>query len=95
MHSEMNAIINAARAGVSLFEGDMYIYCHERDSLPCFMCKKMIINAGLKRVIYSTKEGDYKVISVGDWIKDWQEKDMIDDEEKYGDDINKENGKRE
>jgi len=95
VHSEMNAIINAARAGVSLFEGDMYIYCHERDSLPCFMCKKMIINAGLKRVIYSTKEGDYKVISVGDWIKDWQEKDMIDDEEKYGDDINKENGKRE
>ncbi|HUV81099.1 MAG TPA: hypothetical protein VMW21_01065, partial [Patescibacteria group bacterium] len=27
VHAEQNAIINAARAGVSLFGGDIYIYC--------------------------------------------------------------------
>ena len=49
VHAEMNAIINSARAGVSLLGGDMYIYSRDRegkemDSFPCFICKKMIIN---------------------------------------------------
>ena len=89
VHAEQNAIINAARAGVSLIEGDMYIYGRFRESdktlnaFPCFICKKMIINAGLKQVITSVKKGEYKVFSIDDWIKDWQEKDIIDDKYKY------------
>ncbi|MBU0476622.1 hypothetical protein KKB68_01260, partial [Patescibacteria group bacterium] len=48
VHAEMNAIINAARAGVSIFRGDIYIHCRDRegkeiDSFPCFICKNMII----------------------------------------------------
>ncbi len=89
VHAEMNAIINAARAGVSLLGGDMYLFCHERDSVPCFMCKKMIINAGINRFIGSTKEGKVKVFSIEEWIKDWQEKDMIDDKNQYGVNQNK------
>jgi len=97
VHAEMNAIINAARAGVSLFEGDMYIYCRDKegkeiDSFPCFICKKMIINAGLKRVICSTKEKGIKIFNVEDWIKDWQEKDILDDKQQYGMDLNKIDG---
>lgn len=84
VHAEMNAIINAARAGVSLLGGDMYLFCKDRDSFPCFMCKKMIINAGIKRFICSTKEGEVKTFSVDDWIKGWQEKDILDDREQYG-----------
>jgi dCMP deaminase len=93
VHAEMNAIINAARAGVSLLDGDMYIYCGGRDdkgvdSFPCFICKKMIINAGLKRVICSTKDGEYKIFQVSQWIDDWQRGDIMDDENQYGKDQN-------
>ena len=88
VHSEMNAIINAARAGVSILGGDIYIWGTDEkgnpiNTFPCFLCKKMIINAGLKRVICSQENGDYKIYNVSDWVKEWQEKDLIDDQEKY------------
>ena len=97
VHAEMNTIINAARAGVSLFDGDMYIYHRDRDgkemdSYPCFICKKMIINAGLDKVICSTKEGGMKIFKVEDWVKEWQEKDIIDDKDQYGKDLNRLDG---
>lgn len=90
VHAEQNAIINAARAGVSLFGGDMYIYgsipgeSKPINAFPCFICKKMIINCGLKRVICSTQDGGMKVFETDDWIKDWQENDIIDDKNQYG-----------
>lgn len=93
VHAEMNAIINAARAGVSLFGGDMYIYHRDRegkkmDSFPCFICKKLIINAGLSRIICSTREKGYKEFLIEDWVKDWQERDIVDDKHQYGKDLN-------
>lgn len=45
-HAELNAIANAARFGVSL-EGST-LYCH---MTPCYTCAKVIINAGIKRVV--------------------------------------------
>jgi len=45
-HNEQNAIANAARFGVAL-EGST-IYCH---MTPCYTCAKIIINAGIKRVV--------------------------------------------
>lgn len=90
VHAEQNAIINAARAGVSLLGGDMYIYGSRYgenmpiDAFPCFICKKMIINSGLNRVICSMTDGKMKVFAVTDWIKDWQEADIIDDKHQYG-----------
>ena len=94
VHSEQNALINAARSGASVFGGDMFIYAEtpqgkKIDSFPCFICKKMLINAGLKRVVSSTRDGEYKVFSVREWIKDWQEKDILDDKQQYGTDQNK------
>ncbi len=86
VHAEMNAIINAARAGVSLLHGDMYIYGEEavsgnlKNTYPCFLCKKMIINAGLNKVISSTPKG-IKAYNVSDWIKQWQEKDILEGEQ--------------
>ncbi len=90
VHAEQNAIINAARAGVSLLRGDMYIYGsvfggkNQINAFPCFICKKMIINAGLNRVICSTADGKMKTFRVSDWIKDWQEHDILDDSQQYG-----------
>ena len=45
-HAEMNAIANAARFGVTL-EGAT-LYCH---MTPCYTCAKMLINAGIERVV--------------------------------------------
>ncbi len=92
VHAEQNSIINAARAGVSLLDGDMYIFGKLRDSdkvinaFPCFICKKMIINAGIKRVITSVddEDKDYRTFKVSDWIHDWKVKDIIDDKDQYG-----------
>ncbi len=91
VHAEQNAIINAARSGTSLFGGDMYIYgrsvgedSSEIDAFPCFICKKMLINCGLKRVICSLKNGGMKVFLIEDWVKEWKEKDIIDDKFQYG-----------
>jgi len=89
VHAEQNAIINAARAGVSLYNGDMFIYGEKRDSgetinaFPCFICKKMIINAGLKRVVSSTSDGEYKIFYVDKWVEEWQKHDIIEDKHKY------------
>ena len=47
VHAEQNAIIQAAKIGVSL-EGAT-LYCTHQ---PCSICAKMIINSGIKRVIY-------------------------------------------
>jgi dCMP deaminase len=92
VHAEQNAIINAARAGVSLLGGNIYIYGESKDTgevinaFPCFICKKMIINAGLNRIITSVKYPDknYMTFTVDEWIMDWQENDIIDDRYKYG-----------
>jgi dCMP deaminase len=90
VHAEQNAIINAARAGVSLLGGDMFIYGSSADTgeainaLPCFICKKMIINAGLNRIVCSTADKAYAIFTVEEWTKDWREGDILDDKHQYG-----------
>ena len=38
------------------------------DTTPCTMCRRLIINAGIHRVICRISEDDYTVTSVRDWI---------------------------
>lgn len=92
VHAEMNAIINAARAGVSLLGGDMYFYGGKKNeetivpvaSYPCLLCKKMIINAGIKRFVGNNPDGTISTYNIDDWVKDWKEADDITkDKEKY------------
>jgi len=47
IHAEQNAIIQAAYHGVSI--AGATLYC---TNLPCSICTKMIINAGIKRIYY-------------------------------------------
>jgi dCMP deaminase len=47
VHAEQNAIIQAARLGVSLIGATMYV-----THFPCSICAKMIINSGIKRIVY-------------------------------------------
>ena len=50
VHAEQNAIVQAAKLGVSI--DGATLYCTHQ---PCSMCCKMIINSGIRRVVY--KEG--------------------------------------
>ena len=47
IHAEQNAIIQAARLGVSI--DGATLYCTHQ---PCVVCAKMIVNAGITRVVY-------------------------------------------
>ena len=51
LHAEQNAIIQAARQGTEL--KDSTLYC---TTAPCSLCAKMLINAGVTRIVY---EGSY------------------------------------
>lgn len=46
LHAEQNAIIQAAHLGQSIAGGTLYC-----TTQPCIICAKMIINAGIKRVV--------------------------------------------
>ena len=46
-HAEQNAILQAAKLGISIDGGTLY--CTHQ---PCSMCAKMIVNSGIRRVIY-------------------------------------------
>ena len=47
IHAEQNAILQAAKLGLSI--DGATLYCTHQ---PCSVCAKMIINAGIKRVVY-------------------------------------------
>jgi len=47
-HAEQNAIAQAARMGISLEGGTIYTHM-----TPCYVCAKMLINSGIKRVVAS------------------------------------------
>jgi dCMP deaminase len=49
-HAEENAIVQAAYHGISVRESTLYC-----NLSPCLMCTKMIINAGIKEVVYETE----------------------------------------
>lgn len=53
IHAEQNAIIQAAFHGVSI--RDASLYC---TNLPCSICAKMIINAGIKVIYYESGYSD-------------------------------------
>jgi dCMP deaminase len=47
LHAEQNAIIQAAKHGTNI-DGST-LYC---TTMPCIICSKMIINAGIRRIVY-------------------------------------------
>ncbi|WP_089283737.1 deoxycytidylate deaminase [Anaerovirgula multivorans] len=51
LHAEQNAIIQAALHGVGIKDSIIYV-----THMPCIICTKMMINAGIKKLIY---KGDY------------------------------------
>ena len=74
VHAEQNAIINASRSemlGATLYlvglecNGTGYV----RAAAPCSLCKRMIINAGIERVIVRDTRDSYRVFEVDEeWV---------------------------
>lgn len=73
VHAEANAIISASRA--QMLGADMYLAGVDAvtgeyilNSNSCSMCKRQIINAGIKRVFVRDTRDEYREIDVQDWI---------------------------
>jgi dCMP deaminase len=72
VHAEMNAVIHASR--LDMVGSDLYLVGIEVESgelvaqtLPCLMCKRVIINAGVSRVVLPESPGVFKYVDVDDW----------------------------
>ncbi len=72
VHAEMNAIINAGRE--KCIGGTIYIYGEDAktgkpiDTESCMLCKRTIINSGLKKIIVQNEKG-IQEINVDEWIR--------------------------
>ena len=75
VHAEMNAIISAARRDT--LGSTLYLAGRQAKDgalLPaapsCSMCRRVIINAGIDRVVIRNSEQDYSVVHVEDWVRE-------------------------
>ena len=75
VHSEANAIIAASRE--QMLDAELYMTCIDPATKEivggtnsCAMCKRMIINAGIKRVYIRDTKDEYRTVEVADWIED-------------------------
>ena len=73
VHAEANAIISASRD--KMIDATLYLTGVEPDggyvsnSCCCSMCKRMVINAGIKTVVIRDDAENYRAIDVNDWIE--------------------------
>lgn len=47
IHSELNCVLRAAKEGISVLDSTLYVSLS-----PCQSCSSMLIQAGIKRVVY-------------------------------------------
>ena len=73
VHAEANAIISASRA--DLLGSTLYLACHDAQTdemdgavEPCSMCKRLILNAGIERVVIRLSREEFKEIMVDSWV---------------------------
>lgn len=74
VHSEANAIISASRQ--EMLGGTMYLVGKDyktgeivENASSCAMCKRMIINAGIEKVIIRLTNDEFKIVEVSEWIE--------------------------
>ena len=75
VHAEANAIISAARR--DMVGGTLYLAGKDAvtgeilsDATSCAMCRRLIINAGLEKVVIRVSPADYTVVDVRRWIEE-------------------------
>ena len=70
VHAEANCIISAARSAI--LGGTLYLAGGELlpDATSCSMCRRLIINAGIDRVVIRRTPSEYTAVHVEDWIRE-------------------------
>lgn len=75
VHAEANAIISAARR--DMLGATLYLVGREakdgsllHDATSCSMCRRLIINAGIERVVIRNTETEYSMVHVEDWVRE-------------------------
>ena len=75
VHAEANAIISASRR--DMVGGDIYLVGRDaqtgellKDATSCMMCRRMVINAGLERVVIRRSESEFEIVPVSDWVEE-------------------------
>ena len=75
VHAEANAIIAADRD--KMLDSVLYMACVDPETnrlvpgtCSCMMCKKLVINAGIREVIVRETKTDYVIYKVEDWIRE-------------------------
>ena len=63
IHAETNAILQAAKNGVMINGGEVYI-----TASPCWPCFKMLANAGIKKIYYGEFYRDQRIFDVAKQI---------------------------
>ena len=58
-HAEQNALVQAAKLGISVDNTTIYV-THR----PCLICSKLLINAGIKRIVYGVDYPDSMSLDV-------------------------------
>ena len=73
VHAEQNAIISAKRS--DMIDSTLYLVGknykdkeYVENARPCALCKRMIINAGIKEVIVRNTKDEYTIIPVSEFI---------------------------
>ena len=73
VHAEANAIISAARRDT--VGGTLYLVGRDAqtgallsDATSCSMCRRLVINAGLEKVVIRRTETEFQVVDVEEWI---------------------------
>ncbi len=73
VHAEANAIISAARRDT--VGGTLYLVGRDAqtgallsDATSCSMCRRLVINAGLEKVVIRRTETEFQTVDVEDWI---------------------------
>ena len=74
VHAEQNAIISAARKdiiGGTMFITGINVKTNEVEphSTSCIMCKRVVINSGIKEIIVREPNNEYTIYNVEDWIE--------------------------
>jgi dCMP deaminase len=59
IHAETNAVLQAAKNGVSIDGATVYV-----TASPCWNCFKMITNAGIRRIVYGEFYRDNRIFEI-------------------------------
>lgn len=86
VHAEQNAIISASRK--EMMGATLYLVLfrpetgeYDEGSNSCQMCRKLIINAGIEKVVVRGKnDSEYQIINVNEWINN---DDLLDGKMTY------------